>query len=62
MAPNQDANWCVTKPWFDQIMGTREPYVGTERERQDQAKRAALKRRKAQRKDAKLGAKAQSHN
>ena len=20
---NQDTNWCVTKPWFDYIMGTR---------------------------------------
>ncbi len=33
MGPNQDANWCVTWPWFDWVMGTREPYVGTERER-----------------------------
>lgn len=23
MNTNQDANWCVTKPWFDYIMGTR---------------------------------------
>ncbi|MCK4107711.1 sterol desaturase family protein [Acinetobacter radioresistens] len=23
MNANQDANWCVTKPWFDYIMGTR---------------------------------------
>lgn len=23
MNPNQDANWCVTKPWFDYVMGTR---------------------------------------
>jgi hypothetical protein len=23
MGPNQDANWCVTRPWFDWIMGTR---------------------------------------
>lgn len=33
MAPNQNANWCVTRPWFDYLMGTREPYVGTEKER-----------------------------
>lgn len=33
MGPDQDANWCVTRPWFDEIMGTRIPYVGTERER-----------------------------
>lgn len=23
MNANQDANWCVTRPWFDYIMGTR---------------------------------------
>jgi hypothetical protein len=23
MNPDQDANWCVTKPWFDYLMGTR---------------------------------------
>jgi hypothetical protein len=23
MGPNQDANWCVTQPWFDHVMGTR---------------------------------------
>ncbi len=39
MGPNQDANWCVTKPWFDQIMGTRIPYLGTEREARDRARR-----------------------
>lgn len=33
MGPNQNANWCVTHPWFDIVMGTREPYVGTEAER-----------------------------
>lgn len=41
MGPNQDANWCVTKPWFDQILGTREPYVGTERELRDRERRQA---------------------
>lgn len=49
MGPNQDANWCVTRPWFDHIMGTREPYVGTERERRDREKRAAFSARKAAR-------------
>lgn len=29
MGPNQDMNWCVTKPWLDALMGTREKYVGT---------------------------------
>ena len=23
MNSNQDANWCVTRPWFDYVMGTR---------------------------------------
>lgn len=23
MNTNQDANWCVTKPWFDYLLGTR---------------------------------------
>ncbi|MDB4929245.1 MAG: hypothetical protein JWM10_1729 [Myxococcaceae bacterium] len=41
MGPNQHANWCVTWPWFDHVMGTREPYVGTAREAADVAKAAA---------------------
>ena len=40
MGPNPDANWCVTRPWFDDILGTREPYVGTARERADRARQA----------------------
>ena len=40
MGPNQHSNWCVTRPWFDHILGTREPYVGTDRERADTEKRA----------------------
>jgi len=39
MGPNQDANWCVTWPWFDWVMGTRKKFAGTEREKP--AKRAA---------------------
>jgi len=39
MGPDQDANWCVTYPWTDWIMGTREPYVGTEREARDIARK-----------------------
>ncbi len=23
LGPDQDANWCVTRPWFDHVMGTR---------------------------------------
>lgn len=26
MNADQDANWCVTKPWFDYLMGTRKPW------------------------------------
>jgi sterol desaturase/sphingolipid hydroxylase (fatty acid hydroxylase superfamily) len=40
MGPNQHANWCVTRPWFDVLLGTREPYIGTEREAADLAKSA----------------------
>lgn len=35
MGPKQDANWCVTRPWFDHLMGTRVPYAFTARERRD---------------------------
>lgn len=41
MGPNQDANWCVTRPWFDHLMGTRERYVGTEREERARPKHVA---------------------
>ncbi len=41
MGPNQNANWCVTRPWFDELMGTREPYLGTERAARDQRRSAA---------------------
>lgn len=40
LGPDQDKNWCVTKPWFDWVMGTRVPYVGTAREAADRARRA----------------------
>lgn len=33
MGPDQDANWCVTRPWFDHLMGTRRPFLGTDAER-----------------------------
>ena len=29
MGPNQDMNWCITQPWFDYILGTREKYYGS---------------------------------
>jgi sterol desaturase/sphingolipid hydroxylase (fatty acid hydroxylase superfamily) len=41
MGPNQDANWCVTLPLFDHLMGTREHYVGTEREARDRQRQTA---------------------
>jgi len=34
MGQNQDANWCVTRPWFDWILGTRERYAFTKPEAQ----------------------------
>jgi hypothetical protein len=40
MARNQDANWCVTWPLMDWIMGTREKYLGTEVQVADDARRA----------------------
>lgn len=47
MGPDQDKNWCVTHPWFDVIMGTRVPYVGTQRELEDRARnQRAIERRK----------------
>lgn len=41
LGPDQHKNWCVTKPWFDIVMGTRVPYLGTQREAADREKRAA---------------------
>ena len=39
MAPNQDANWGVTTDWIDRLMGTREVYLGTEKEIRDTQRR-----------------------
>jgi sterol desaturase/sphingolipid hydroxylase (fatty acid hydroxylase superfamily) len=33
MGTEQDANWCVTRPWFDWLMGTRVDYSYDERGR-----------------------------
>ena len=38
MGANQHANWCVTFPLMDHVMGTRIRYAGTEAERVDQQK------------------------
>jgi hypothetical protein len=44
MGPNQHANWCVTWPLFDWIMGTREKYLGTEKHKEDLAREEARAR------------------
>jgi len=49
MGPDQDKNWCVTHPWFDELMGSRVPYAFTEREAEDRAKRDRLLARRAER-------------
>jgi len=54
MGPNQDANWCVSRPWFDELMGTREPYAFTEREARD----IERKRRREEARQARAAAKA----
>ena len=35
MGPNQDRNWCVVWPWFDNLVGTRRTFVGTAKELAD---------------------------
>ena len=40
MGSNQHANWCVTHPWFDELMGTRIPMT---QEQRAKIKPAALK-------------------
>ena len=45
MGKDQNANWCVTKPWFDLLLGTRKKYAygkGLPRELTD-ARSAVLK-------------------
>ncbi len=49
---NQEANWCVTRPWFDHLLGTREPYLGTEMERRDLERIAARQASHALRKSS----------
>lgn len=46
MGPDQDMNWCVTYPWFDQLVGTRQPYAHTEREASDRARASEKAARK----------------
>lgn len=40
LGPDQDCNWCVTYPLGDYLFGTRRPYIGTEAEARDLARRA----------------------
>ncbi len=47
MGPDQDKNWCVTHPFFDYLMGTREEYLGTDEERATRDKRARFFAQKA---------------
>jgi sterol desaturase/sphingolipid hydroxylase (fatty acid hydroxylase superfamily) len=47
MGPDPHANWCVTRPWFDRLLGTRKPYAFTEREARDRKRRAASSRRRS---------------
>ena len=47
MGPNQECNWGVVKPWYDELMRTRVRYVGTEQERRDNDRRVAKRRQSA---------------
>jgi len=40
LGPDQNTNWCVTWPWFDWVMGTRQKYIGTEKWYADEKRRA----------------------
>ena len=40
MGPNPECNWGVTHPWFDQIVGTRVPFAGTNKDPLSRAKAA----------------------
>ncbi len=42
MGPNQDMNYGVTTDWVDRLMGTREVYLGTQREVRDTVRRMAV--------------------
>ncbi|MFO0613656.1 MAG: sterol desaturase family protein [Polyangiaceae bacterium] len=42
MGPDQDKNWGIGFPIYDYIAGTREPYVGTEREARDADRRGRV--------------------
>lgn len=62
MGPDQDKNWCVTRPFFDLLMGTRVPYVGTPRELQERARAQRAAKRKKQRAESRASAGAGAAN
>ncbi len=41
MGPDQDMNWGIVRPWFDELMGTRARYAGTAREARDIERRTS---------------------
>ncbi len=49
MGPNQHANWCVTYPLFDHILGTREVYFDTPDEVATRERRKVFADRRKQR-------------
>lgn len=40
MGGNQHANWCVSLPLWDHVMGTREKYLGTQKHSEDVRRQA----------------------
>jgi len=43
MGPDQHANWGVTRPYVDRLLGTRKPYLGTDDEARDNARKARIR-------------------
>ena len=39
LGPDQNANWCVSWPWFDWVMSTRKKYIGTALEKPQRGRR-----------------------
>ncbi|MFN7701015.1 MAG: hypothetical protein ACK6CU_26730 [Deltaproteobacteria bacterium] len=55
MGPDQDANWCVTHPFFDHLMGTRKVWLGTAAQRADETRRLEHRSERATRPDVATG-------
>ncbi|MBT6433369.1 MAG: hypothetical protein HOK97_01825 [Deltaproteobacteria bacterium] len=45
MAPDQDCNWGVTRPWFDHILGTRKVYLNSPEEIESRPRREKVQER-----------------